>query len=204
MAKFSKGEAIKFGWDTTLKNIGFFILLFIVYLGVQILTSIFQNIVRDVSLLSFVVSLISWVVGLIIGVGLIKIALSFVSGKKAKIENLFQDYKNYPLLFNYFLGTLATGVIILAGLVLLIIPGIFFAVRLQFVTYFIVDKNLDFISAIKASWKETKGQFWNLFILGIIFFLVMVVGLIALLVGLFVAVPTILLAHAFVYRKISR
>lgn len=204
MSVFSKSDAIKFGWKTTLKNVGFFILVVAVYIGVQIVFSVLQSAFKNVSFVLFIIRLVSWFFGIVISIGLIRIALNFVGGTKAKIEYLFSEYKNYPLVFNYFLATLVTGFIVIGGLILLIIPGIFFAVRLQFVTYFIVDKKQDFVTAIKSSWKHTKGEFWNLFLLGVLFFLITILGVLALVVGLLVAIPTTFLAHAYVYRKISK
>lgn len=204
MSKFSKKEAIQFGWGTAIKNLRFFILLVVVYIGVQIVFSVLNSIFKNASFVLFIVKLISWFVGVVVSIGLIKIALSFVSGTKAKIEDLFSGYKNYGLVFNYFLGSLITGIIIIGGLILLILPGIYFAVKLQFVTYFIVDKKQDFVTAIKSSWNVTRGEFWNLFLLGFLLFGIFMLGVVALVLGLFIAIPTMLLVHAYVYRKLSK
>jgi uncharacterized membrane protein len=94
------------------------------------------------------------------------------------------------------------ALIVIGGFILLIIPGIFFALRLQFTCYLIVDKNLGPVEAVKTSWKITKGNAWNLFFLGILLGLINILGLLCLIVGLFVTVPLTMLATTFVYRKL--
>jgi uncharacterized membrane protein len=87
-------------------------------------------------------------------------------------------------------------------LLLLIIPGIFFGIRLKYATYLVIDKNLGPLEAIKGSWKITRGNVWNLFFLSILLGLINLLGLLCLVIGLFITVPLSMLATAFVYRKL--
>ena len=130
--------------------------------------------------------------------GLIKIVLEFVDGKKPK----FSDLIYYKPVVKYFVGTTIQGIITVVGFILLIIPGIIFSVRLQYVSYLIVDKDLGPVEAIKASWNITRGNTWNLFFFGILIGLINILGLLCLVVGLFITVPLSALASAFVYRKL--
>jgi uncharacterized membrane protein len=139
-----------------------------------------------------------FVINLIIGIGLIKIALEFVDGRKPKFSELFY----YKPAINYFVASLIQGVIVVLGFILLIIPGIIFSTRLQYVSYLIVDKNLGPVDAIKKSWNVTRGNTWNLFFFGILIGLINLLGIICLVVGLFVTVPLSMLATAFVYRRL--
>jgi uncharacterized membrane protein len=199
-AHFSKNEAIRFGFALAKENIIFFIGLFVVVVIISALTSSIQF---GVSLakqpfLYLVLYIVIFIVNTIIGMGLIKISLEFVDRKKPQFSDLFQT-KN---LVNFILASLIRGVITLIGFILLIIPGIIFSIRLQYVTYLIIDKNLPPVDAVKKSWEMTKGNAWNLFFLGILLFLINVLGAIILLVGLFVTVPLTMLATTFVYRKL--
>ena len=146
----------------------------------------------------FVLWLLQTVVNLVIGIGLINITLKLLDNKKPKYKDLFY----YKPIVNYFLASLLEGLSVIGGFILLIIPGIFFALRLQFTCYLIVDKNLGPVEAVKTSWKITKGNAWNLFFLGILLGLINILGLLCLIVGLFVTVPLTMLATTFVYRKL--
>jgi hypothetical protein len=51
----------------------------------------------------------------------------------------------------------------IGGFILLIIPGIYIAIRLSFTIYALVDKGRRGRAALKESWEITKGRFWALF-----------------------------------------
>jgi uncharacterized membrane protein len=55
------------------------------------------------------------------------------------------------------LTNLLLTIIIVAGFLFLILPGIFLAIRLVFVPYLVVDKELEPMKAIETSWKMTSG-----------------------------------------------
>lgn len=198
--KFSKKEAIKFGFALTKKNLLFFIGIFIVVAVFSILSSSLKNIVNPQKepLVYFLLYIVLFVINLVIGIGVTKIALEFVDGKKPKFTDLF--YLRPAV--NYFIASFIQGIITVIGFILLIIPGIIFSIRLSYVSYLIVDKNFGPIEAIKTSWKITKGNIWNLFFFGILLGLINILGLLCLIIGLFVTVPLTMLATAFVYRKL--
>jgi len=197
--RFSKKEAIKFGFNLVKKNIIFFVILYVII----ILISGFFSSLRAVTIenstgASLLFGLLEFIANLVISMGVINIGLKLVDGEKAKYKDLFY----YKPILNYFLASIAQGFIVIAGFILLIIPGVIFAVRLQYINYLIVDKNAGPIEAIKKSWNITRGSTWNLFFLGILLFLINILGVLCLLVGLFVTVPLSLLANTFVYRKL--
>ena len=73
----------------------------------------------------------------------------------------------------------------------------------MFFTYYIVDKDAGIMDSIKMSWKLTKGGAINLFLLGLIFFVINFIGAI-LVVGLAVTFPLTFLASALLYRKFQK
>ena len=84
----------------------------------------------------------------------------------------------------------------------MIIPGIIWAIKFQFYDYLIIDKKLGPIEALKKSAVITKGAKGNLFVFGLLLGGINLLGAICLLIGLFAAIPTTLVAKAFVYRKL--
>ncbi len=200
---FSKSEAIKFGWETTKKNLGFFIPLVLVVAAVQIIFSFLSGQLNpnDDTNIGMIISLASWAVTSLLAIGQLKIVLKFVDGQKASLPELFSYYK---YLLNYIVGSLVFGLIVAVGIVLLVIPGIILSIKLGFYSYYIVDKGMGPFEALKASWGVTKGISWNLFLLGLLLGLINVAGVLLLVIGLLVTIPTTALAHAYVYRKVSR
>jgi len=200
MEKFSKKEAISFGWKIMKENLRFFIFLLIVTSLIELPPLIISILVeKERPILSFGIDLIGLVLSWIIWLGLIKISLNFCDNLKSKISDLFSQYR---LFFRYLFATILFGVIVLLGTILLIIPGFYLAIRLQFYDYFIVDKRARIIESLKKSWRITQGNVWGLFIFGLLLVGINLLGALSLLVGLFATVPTTMVAFAFVYRKL--
>lgn len=198
---FSKKEALSHAWNTFKKNWQFLIVVIIIVAAVNFLPSLFQDQIKDsFPVVNVVVSIALWFVQLVFSIGLIVISLKYVDAKKPKIEDLWQHYRFF---LNYFLGSLLYGLIVLVGLILLVVPGVIWAIKFHFYEYFIVDKKMGPLEALSASGKITKGNKWNLFLLGLIFFGLAILGLIAFGIGLFIVWPVIMIANAYVYRKLS-
>lgn len=62
------------------------------------------------------------------------------------------------------LGFLLYAIAVLVGLVFLIVPGIYLAIRLGFALYAIVLDDLDAIAALKSSWNLVGGRCGTVFI----------------------------------------
>lgn len=208
MNTFSPTEAIKFGWKSFKDNPGFLIGVIIIVYVIQIVVSLIISAIPNNSssgaALSFLVSLISNAVSLVISLGLINALLKFVNIGKGNFADIFSELTNFNLLVNYIIGSVLVGLIVIAGFILLIIPGIYFAIRLSQFPYFIVDKNFGGIEAIKASWNATKGNVMNLIVFGLLSFGVVILGFIALIVGLLAAIPVVSVAAIYVYKMLSQ
>lgn len=133
--------------------------------------------------------------------GFTKAVISHMRGEDIEFNSFFNV--NFMNLVHYFIAMLLTGVLVVIGMIFLIIPGIHIGLRLLFTSYLIVDKNLNFVDAIDQSWNMTKGKTMDLFFWVLIAFCIALLGLIALVFGLFIALPVISLALAYLYVKLS-
>lgn len=203
MAKnlFSIKESLNFGWNTFKKNWQFLIQVFVIVILANMIPSFLHDWSRqNLPSISFIFSIIGWVAQVVTGIGVVVISLKYVDRKKAELKDLYQHYN---LLLNYFLGNLLYGLIVIAGLILLVVPGIYFAIKYQFFSYFIIDRKMGPWEAIKASGKITDGVKWKLILLGIVFAGIMILGVLAFGIGVLVAWPVTSLASAYVYRKLA-
>jgi len=198
--KFVKREAINFGFNVAKNNILFFFGVAVVWALVTIISSSVRGVLNADKqfFFSFLFSLLMWVVSSIVSMGIINISLEFVNNKEPELKDIYYTQK----VFNFILASIIKTVIIAVGIILLIVPGIIFAIKLQFAEYLIVDKKLDAIDSLKGSWEMTKGVKVNLFIFSILLGLINVLGLLCLVVGLFVTIPLTMIATAYVYRKL--
>ena len=198
--KFSISEAIHFGWNTMKSNLGFFIgLLIFVFLFTSLSSIIAAKATEANIFLGLIFYIADFSLSIIISIGLVKIALRFCDNEKGRFADLFSQYPLFP---QYLVGSILYGLIVFAGTILLIIPGIIWGIQFCFYDYFIVDKGLGPIEALKRSSAITRGVKWDLFGFFLILSGINLLGALCLLIGLFVTIPTTMVALAFVYRKL--
>ena len=100
------------------------------------------------------------------------------------------------------LANLLLTIIVVAGFLFLILPGIFLAIRLAFVTYLVVDKELEPMKAIETSWKMTSGYEFTILGMALMSIFIMIIGLICLIVGIFPAIIWINSSFASLYQAV--
>ncbi len=106
--------------------------------------------------------------------------------------------------FGYFAAAyLLAKIIIIAGCILLIVPGIIAAVALFPIKYLALEEDIRPIPALKKSLKLTKGHRWKILEVAFFAILLNILGAVCLIVGLLFTVPLTLIAFALVYRKLS-
>ena len=198
--KFLRGDAVHFGWEVTKNNLLFLVLIVLITWAISAVFSVPNMAAGRYFFIYPFFSLISFVISIFVGIAYIRIGLRFVAGETAEFSDL---WASYPLFFKYLVGSILYGLIVLAGLILLIIPGIIWGIKYQFFGYFIVDKEMPPVEAIRRSGEITKGSKWNLFVLALAFLGITILGAIACGVGLLLAIPTVFVAHAWVYRRLE-
>lgn len=200
MAKFSKSEAFSFGWSQMKSNFIFFLGILLTAFVVQMVPGwLSESLKQNLPFLSFVVSVIGWMIQILITMGMIKIALRLHDGERAEFADL---YRTFPLFLNYLAGSILYAAICIIGVILLVIPGIIWGIKYQYFGYLVVDQGLGPIEALKRSGQITQGEKWNLFLLSLLSMGVMLLGVLALVVGLFAAIPVLMMTNVFVYRKL--
>lgn len=201
MNTFSIEEALSFGWRKTKEHFWFLVgmgaILFLIMLVIQLLLNTLR--INEESA-GGVVFLFIWLVCIIFQFGVMKITLKIVDGQTVIYKDLVPEKK---LLFYFIVAVVLSGIIAAIGTVFFIIPGIIFSLALSLSGYLVLDKKLKPIEAIKESWRITKGSRMQLFIFGVAAGLVNTLGFLALGIGLLWTIPTVLIAYALIYRKIS-
>jgi uncharacterized membrane protein len=202
---FSIDEAVKIGWLKMQENFLFFIGLFLfVLLYSSALSALQLAVTRSNNLYSSVFATLFFILGclisIIVSIGLIKITVKIVDGKKPLISDL---YTGYPYFWRYLGGSLLYGLLVLAGFILLIIPGVYWMIKYFFVPYLIIDKNMSIRDSFKESAKMTESTKWSLFGFFAVQKTILYLGLLVFFIGLFATLPTALISQAHVYRKLS-
>ncbi len=195
---FSKTEAIKFGLNFFKANISVFVKLALVVVAINIVVGIISG-MFDRTPINLLWSLVSFAISIVVQVGFTKIILDLHDGKPLNFSHL---YMLYPLALRFLGASILYGFIVAVGLILFIVPGVIWALKFQFYSFLIVDKNIGIMDSLKKSSAMTEGIKMNLFLFAFILVVINIAGALALIIGLFVTIPTTIMATVYVYRKL--
>ncbi len=193
---FTIGESFKYAWEKLKQNIGISLLATLLVLATSSLTNTFEFNKND---FIFLLALVVFV--LIIRIGYNKIFLEMFDGNQIKFSDIF---KQYPIFWKYVAVSIIFPILVLVGIVLLIIPGIFWAVRFSFSHIILVDTKMGPIESMKESYAITKGSFWKLLLFWLVVGMINLVGLIVFGLGLLFTIPFTTLATIYVYRNLTK
>lgn len=212
MNTFSVKECIAFGWRTFWSKPWLFVQAGVAVTLVNLLFSLPGDILESAAktatgvqatqlmLFSLIFALISFVAYIYLQIG----TTYFTLKAHDSMENAsLKDLVHLKGFWRYVGANILMLLAVVAGLILLIVPGIIVGIALSFTLYLVVDKGLGPVAAFKQSWTLTKGNRWTLFLLGLALFGINILGMLAVLVGLLVTVPVSYLASMHAYRILS-
>jgi hypothetical protein len=127
--------------------------------------------------------------------------LQTVRSGRAEIDDIFAPYRRG--LLHVVVAQIVTSILIGVAFVVLIIPGIVVALRLSFVTLLVVDEGYGPIEATRESWRRTSGYGWTLFGIAILAGPVLVLGVLALVVGVIPAVMVVALTGPTMFAAVT-
>lgn len=203
--KFSNKEAIKFGWEKMKENLNFFLIIGVIVLVVSIFPSIANDLIKksDSNSTKIILGTLNFfcqVMGMLIGLGLIKISLKLIERKEVNVLDLFSQY---PLFFKYLAGLVLYFIVTIGGMILFIVPGIIWGIKFKYFPYFIVE-GYDVIESFKKSSQITEGSKWDLFVFGLVLVLIGIAGFLAFFIGTLITMPIVSMATVFVYKKLKK
>lgn len=115
----------------------------------------------------------------------------------------FNDFfKGFDHIIQLFLVSIVTGVFITVGIILLVLPGIWFAVAISLAVPLIVFTRLDFWASIKTSVKLVNKKWFHFFALLILLGILNLIGLLFFVVGLLITFPVTYCILYVVYKDI--
>ena len=191
-------------WEIFKENGSDLVVFTFVYIILSSILSVIDSSSDGSNFLIFlIISIVCGIGRMILALGFYRILLNTVDSQKSNISVLF-DQRNPPLILHYIIGSIVAGVAIVIGFVFLIIPGIYLAIRFQFFTYCLLEQDEpECISALNDSWRMTEGHVLDLFALAFLSVCIVILGFLALILGLFVAIPVAGLMTAIAYRILS-
>lgn len=217
------GQAFSYGWAKLWQNAGPFILASVIYLvGLSIVAVLFYfalfagaattsqlssdgtytapsagfAAVGSVSSGLFILVVVLF--GYLIQAGFIRGALQVTYGQPVALGDFFKftDFGRIVV------AALLTGVIVGIGYALCWLPGIAAVFFLQFVLFFVIDKGLGAVDALKASFELAKNNVGPAVLLLLVVYVIQFVGSLICGIGVIVSLPLSFLVTAYMYRKL--
>lgn len=138
-----------------------------------------------------------------ISVGAATFFLKIVRGQQECLEDIFEGFRT-----NYVASLVAlvlTFIVVFLGFLLLIVPGVILGLGLSQTFYILADdKEISGVDAMKKSWEMMDGYKVKFLLLCLLYFLMVIAGLLALVVGIFFVIPIIQNTNALFYDKLKR
>lgn len=150
-------------------------------------------------LFSFLVQTLTGAVSLLATAMLIRGTLDITEGRAFSIGDAFSRVPVLPVIVTGVVISLLTSI----GFVLLFLPGLAFAIFSFFALYFVVDRDQSPFTALGSSFTMVGRNFGAALLSGLLAIGVLLLGAIALVVGLLVAVPVTALAASYAFRRFS-
>jgi hypothetical protein len=198
--KFSKAEALRFGWESLKTHLVFWVGLMLLILGMNAVPELGRwQTLEAAPLLALFWTICGYLIQMASQMGLIRVSLILVDGRRPGYGELFGDLRQFA---RYLAVNLLFLLIILVGLLLLIIPGILWSIKYQFAPFLIADRDLGIKEAFRESAGITADVKGEVFLFFLLVLGINLLGLLTLAVGLFITLPATMIAYTFVYRKL--
>lgn len=196
-------DSLSYGWDNMKRYFLYLLLIVLVIVVLDIPLNLLDENKIDMSALSILLQVLGmayWLLFLpIITYSIDLLFVQTIRNEKIDLKNIIIGFNNY---LNIVLVHLLTTALIGIAMVALIVPGIIVACRLAFVSYLVMDKNLDPIAAVETSWKLTRGYGWRIFALGFTSVFIFILGLLCFIVGVLPAIIWIKGSFAALYQGV--
>ncbi len=225
MNTFSVPEAISTGWQLTKK---YFIISLGLVLAFMVISWLLSFIGERGDVIGWLAQLVNFVISLIFSMGMIRITVGAIDGEEPRF-GVFKEvwsrilpYFGTSILiailaFIPFIIILCIGAIALGGSALLsgdyeaildmwwlfllaFLPALYVSIRMFFAPYLVIDGNKGVVESIKMSWNATAPMQGKIFLFYVVELLLILLGLVCLIVGVFVTMLVAMYAQAYVYR----
>lgn len=199
---FSIGEALKFGWKAMKEHFFLFFGVILLAFIAVLLPAILSQYFYEKSPIIYILCIIAqFLLSSLVHLGYVKISLNMLDKNKARLIDLFTPLNK---LFSYIVANFLFMLILIAGFLLLIFPACIWGCKFFLYPYLIVDKNMGPIEALKAASKISYGAKWELFAFILCIYLILIAGILCLGIGIFAAIPIVLVATAYAYRRLTK
>lgn len=114
--------------------------------------------------------------------------------------NATSVFGHYKMIVPLTLLTIVTGILIMLGFLLLIIPGLYLSVAYMMAMSLMIDRNMGFWSAMETSRKAVSRHWFKVFFLYLLMGLLMMLASLPMFIGLIWVLPLMSIGHGVLYK----
>jgi len=196
-SSFSIQESLKFGWEQTKTHSKVLFQILLTIFALQVAQAIVGSTIQH-ELIGILATIAIAIAETVVGVGLTLVTLKIAKHERVTYADIVPPLQ---LIWSYVLALLLAGLITAVGFILLIVPGIYFALRFSMVRYAILEGS-GVMASLEKSGKLTHGVKWKLLGFFLVLGFINILGAILFMVGLLVTIPVTMIAYAHVYQKL--
>jgi hypothetical protein len=205
------GDALTYGWEKFKAHAGAILVGLVVYavaaivvFGILYVTLLAAARGGDGGFAAglFFVGLTSFVgivVGFLVQAGVVRAALAITRGEPPTTAHFFTADQ----LGTVVVASLLVGLASAVGFALCYLPGIVVSYLTMFTLFFVIDKDMGAVDAIRASVELTTKHAGVLIVFAIVTYLILVVATVLCVLPLLVAFPVVILAQAYLYKRLQ-
>jgi hypothetical protein len=225
--KINISEILNKAWKLTSQNLTILLGLQISFFTFFILLTLLISGTKDsLPLMSFFFNAVNFILQVIFTLGMIRICLKIIDQEEVKFRDIIPNFQHsvryvsaslfiaiiaLMIFFSIFsLFTMANSNFMqneynkyILGF-FVAIPILIIALRFQFYSYIIVDRNRSTFSSLLRSYLITKEHLGTLVVLILLLILINVLGALLLLIGLLFSIPVSMFIMALVYRELYK
>ncbi|MDR0797066.1 MAG: hypothetical protein LBE79_13620 [Tannerella sp.] len=200
--KFKFSDVLRTAWKAYISQIWLLTGLVIGFVIVSLALILFipSPLQGTVSISGIAILLLVFIFSQLFSLGYTKNMFQALDGEEPQFSAYGQESRK---IITWLLSGLIYLIIVLIGSVFLIVPGFYFAIRLQFFSTSIVEEDTGVITSLKRSWEITKKQEVPLLLLLLLTMGICILGLAFFVAGIFIAGPLTGLIYVYVFRKLT-
>ena len=231
--ELSKKEIIISSWTIMKKHLSLMVIIVLFIFSLNILLSIIQErLLDEITYQSILFIMAAYLFQIGLNLGFLRICLNMINNTEVNFSLLFSSF--HMLISYVFATILYLLALLLAAspglllfitsvsfdldnfsssigsmpailsVILMIVPAIYLSIRLQFYDYFLIDEECGILDAIKKSADISKGYVLELFIIGAVLSLMILISIIPMGLGLILTIPLSMVATSYVYLKLKK
>lgn len=146
------------------------------------------------------VPILGWIVGFVLLGGLDYMFVRRIRGEEVQVGDVFAGFN--LAFINLAMAGLVKWLLTSLGLLLCILPGIYLGVGYVFALPLVIDKKMEFWTAMEVSRRVVHQHWWSMLALVIVLALVAFAGFLLCGVGALITIPVSSAAFMYVYEDL--